>query len=169
MGAIRHILHREAPVTRKGERCLGQRRPQLGGERRRRSRRTYDNVRRTGGGTCRPRLSSGTSRPDRTTLTVHMRLRRETRRRSGTGFEQLRGQLLQWGTPDLMVFVTTNDGTLLVDPGARVGPRKDEYQHERVLTVVCLFGEASIPPQRRPGLPISNVAGRFPLFLTKNM
>ncbi len=42
-----------------------------------------------------------------------------------TRLEQLRGQLLQWGTPDLMVFATTKDELRGVDPRARMGPGKD--------------------------------------------
>jgi len=36
--------------------------------------------------------------------------------------EQLRGQLLQWGTPDLRVFVITKDELRGLDASARVDP-----------------------------------------------
>ena len=56
--------------------------------------------------------------------------------------EQLRGQLLQWGTPDLMVFVTTKDAPRL-DSGARVGPHEDKRRFETILTALVLtFGDA---------------------------
>src|SRR5438309_848233 len=56
-----------------------------------------------------PPFLSPTSPTDATTSGLYARGRMRDENLIRERLEQLRGQLLQWGTPDLMVFTTTKD------------------------------------------------------------